>query len=119
MPFYCYTTRDGTTTTVREFPVGKAPARVRLPDRRWARRDIMAEHQRRGNGRQNLGGQYPLVCTALGVHPDEIPESQQFDSRHGVPTEYTPDGDPIMRDKSHYYKYRKVHGFIDRAGYTR
>lgn len=60
---------------------------------------------------------YPLPVEALAVHPDQIGEVRQFDSTHGVPTDYRPDGTPVIRDAGHYRRYRKLHGVHFRNGF--
>ena len=60
---------------------------------------------------------YPIYCETLAVHPDQIGEQRDFDRSHGVPTDYRADGTPIMRDKTHYKRYRKLHGFHQKNGY--
>lgn len=60
---------------------------------------------------------YPLACEALAVHPDQISEAREFDARNGVKTDYRADGTPVMRDPSHYRKYRKLHGFHFKEAY--
>jgi len=60
---------------------------------------------------------YPLPCEALAVHPSQIAEFTATDRAHGVPTEYRPDGTPIMRDAGHYRRYRRLHGFHFNNGF--
>lgn len=69
------------------------------------------------------GGQrpacWPMVCEAAGVHPSQRKEAYEASVKLGVPTDYNKEGDPIIRDRSHYKNYlTKVRGFFDRdAGY--
>ena len=77
------------------------------------RRDFQADF-----GKQRIADTWPLISTAAGVSPDEVPEMMEFDKAHGVPTQYTPDGDPIFTSKGHRKKYCSAHGLYDRsAGY--
>jgi hypothetical protein len=70
------------------------------------------------NGVLHVFGTWPMTSYALGVSSEEVPEMKQFDALHGVPTEYTPDGDPIFTSKSHRAAYCRAHGYFDRnAGY--
>ena len=70
-------------------------------------------------GRQHFGDIWPMPSYAAGVHPKQIPEMSKIDAEHGVPTEYTPDGDPIFTGPRHRKKYCEVHGLFDRnAGHS-
>ena len=63
-------------------------------------------------------GTYPFASSAVGVHPDEVPEMVALDNKLGVPTEYV-DGDPVFTSKSHRKKYCEAHGTFDRnAGFS-
>lgn len=61
---------------------------------------------------------YPLSLESLAIHPSQIAEAREHDARHGVKTDYTPDGRPVMRDPGHYRKYRRLHGAHFKNGYT-
>ena len=62
---------------------------------------------------------WPIVSHALGVHKDQIGLAKKLDRDVGAPpTEYTPDGEPILRDRGHRRDYLKAHQMHDRdAGY--
>ena len=77
-------------------------------------RDFHAE-----SGRQYHGDIWPMASYAAGVHPKQIPEMKKFDREHGVPTDYTEEGDPVLTSPSHRRKYCQAHGLFDRnAGYS-
>lgn len=60
----------------------------------------------------------PIESYAMGVHPSQIQEARAIDEAHGVPTDYTPDGCPILVSQEHRRRYAEAHGFYDRnAGY--
>jgi len=59
-------------------------------------------------------GNWPMTSYAAGVHPKQIPEMVEFDKKHGVPTHYSEDGDPVFTSPSHRRKYCMVHGLFDR-----
>ena len=62
---------------------------------------------------------YPYASDAAGVDPSQIPEQMAHDTEHGVPTEYTRTGEPIMRDAAHRRDYMRANGLFDRnAGYS-
>ncbi len=111
MPTYCYTTPDETETIEEVFSVGKAPAKVRRNGKVYER-DIAAEHQ----GSQDHGGQWPILCDASGVHPDQVPEAMAVAKRKGVPTTFTRDGRAILRDRAHRVAYHRAVGLFDRDG---
>lgn len=60
----------------------------------------------------------PLKSVALAVHVDQIPEAMALAAQAGVPTEFTSDGRPILRDRNHKKRYCRAVGVYDRdAGY--
>ncbi len=78
-------------------------------------RDIRAEHTRF----RNTPGNWPMESYAAGVEPCEIPEMMKIDAEHGVPTDYSSEGDPILRSPQHRKDYCRAHDLFDRnAGYS-
>jgi len=75
--------------------------------RRWRPGDIP------GCNRSNC---WPMASDAMGVHPDQIAEVMEYDRKHGVPTEYTADGRPILTSREHRKRYAEAHRFFDRNG---
>jgi hypothetical protein len=61
--------------------------------------------------------QWPLELDSLAVHPSQIEEARARDRACGVPTEYTPDGRPVMTGPGHYRRYRKINQVHFRNGY--
>jgi hypothetical protein len=79
------------------------------------RRDMQSEQ----SGRRSRCDTYPYPSDALGVNPSQVQQFMENDRKHGVPTEYTPEGQPIMRDRAHRRRYCKLYGVVDRnAGYS-
>lgn len=61
---------------------------------------------------------WPMTMDALAVRPKQIAEAMERDRLHGVPTNYTPQGDPIITDRGHRRDYVRMRGCFDRnAGY--
>ena len=110
MPTYCYTTECGLTFD-RVFPIGKAPPTIKT-FQGVAKRDLAAERKgvpaRKG---------WPIECYASGVNAKDAQKLERHLAERGVPTEVTPDGDPIYRDPTHRKKALKVRGLHDAAGY--
>lgn len=73
------------------------------------RRDFQADF-----GKQRYGDIWPMTSYAAGVHHKQIPEMRKFDKEHGVPTDYSEDGDPVFRGPKHRRKYCEAHGLFDR-----
>lgn len=70
-------------------------------------------------GKQRYGDIWPMASYAAGVHPKQIPEMRKIDEKNGVPTDYTPDGDPIFTGPKHRKRYCEAHGMFDRnAGHS-
>jgi hypothetical protein len=63
-----------------------------------------------------LIGWTPIVSDALAVHPDQVEEATQDAIAKGVPTEFLPDGRPILTSRSHRRDYLRAYGFHDRNG---
>lgn len=61
---------------------------------------------------------YPIKSVALAVHSTQVKEAMEDAAKKGVPTEFTRDGRPILRDASHRRRYLKAYGFIDRNSYN-
>lgn len=67
------------------------------------------------------GGQlpscWPMVSDSMMVHPDQIPEAYEHAKSVGVPTDFTKQGQPILRDPAHRREYaRRVERMHDRNG---
>ena len=111
MPFYCYSTSDGHVEE-RFFRMGEAPATITLDDGRAAERDFAAEHAPR-----RAGSGWPMTCFASGVNAEQSGELRDFLAKAGVPTEVTPDGDPVYTSAAHRKRALKARGFFDRQSY--
>lgn len=61
-------------------------------------------------------GAWPMMSEAMGVQPDQIAEAVANDAKLGVPTEYTRDGRPILRDRKHRQQFLKAHHMRDNHG---
>jgi hypothetical protein len=61
--------------------------------------------------------QWPIYSEAAGVHPDQINEAKDNLQKQGVPTDFTPDGRLIFRDRMHRRKVLKAMGLVDRSSY--
>lgn len=56
----------------------------------------------------------PKLSDALAVHPDQVPEAAEHARRHGVPTDFAPDGRCIVTSRAHQKKLCKLYGFHNR-----
>lgn len=114
MPVYCFQCPKCGTNSEVVRPMADAEKPLRCSCKAAMVRDLKAEH----GGRRITGG-WPMVSTAAGINPDEVEEFKKIDARHGVPTQYTPDGDPIFTSRSHRKRYLQLHNLFDRdAGYS-
>ena len=73
------------------------------------RRDFQADF-----GKHQPCSTWPMESYAAGVHPKQVPEMRAIDKKHGVPTDYTSDGDPVFRGPAHRRRYCEAHGLYDR-----
>lgn len=58
----------------------------------------------------------PKYSDALKVHPKQVKEAMERDKRAGVPTDYLPDGRPIIVSRAHQKRLIKSLGFANRDG---
>lgn len=76
----------------------------------------------RDYGADTFGGTpaegWPLLSTAMGVHPDQREWAYNDSCAKGVPTQFAADGRAIFTDRNHRARFLKAHGFRDNdAGY--
>lgn len=57
-----------------------------------------------------------MASDAMMVHPTQIEEQTQLCRQLGIPTDYLPDGRPILRDAGHRKALARAHHMIDRNG---
>ena len=58
----------------------------------------------------------PTLSEALAVHPAQVAEATADAKARGVPTEFMPDGRPVMRSREHQRQYLKAYGFHNNDG---
>jgi sugar/nucleoside kinase (ribokinase family) len=115
MPTYCFRRADGSVVTRFYHMRDEIPRRIVCDDGEEAVRDLKAEH----DGPHASPGCWPMTSIALGVHPAQVGDAVAEAKRKGVPTEFLPDGRPILRDRAHRRAYMKALGYFDRdAGYS-
>lgn len=115
MPTFCYSrTVDGRKHTIERFyPFGKEPKTVTVDGSRY-RRDLAAEWC--GGKAEDLTQAWPILSDSIGVHPSQVKEAEEHAKKHGVPTEFTPDGRCILRNKQHRKAYAELIGHYDLNG---
>lgn len=70
-------------------------------------------------GRGGCRGGAGWKSAALGVSPDQIPETMEYLRASGVPTEFSSDGDAIVTGDRHAKRIAKASGMFDgRHGYV-
>lgn len=110
MGVYCYTNGDDTIECY--FP-------SHLPKPKKIRRNGLTYH--RDFSAESVGVPsskgWPMECVASGVAPSQAQELRDFYRKNGVPTEVTPDGNPIYKNAAHRRKALKARGLNDRSGY--
>lgn len=57
----------------------------------------------------------PIASDALAVHPRQVKEAIADSIKKGVPTEFLPDGRPVLRTRQHKKAYTHAYGFFDKA----
>lgn len=111
MPIYCYETEDGKILE-KFFVAGQAPRTLTYARRKQAIRAYAAERK----GFPPKKG-WPLTCFASGVNAEQAGELRTLLRDAGVPTEVTPDGDPVYRDAAHRKKALKARGMVDKSSF--
>jgi len=62
---------------------------------------------------------WPLHSDAMGVNPKQIPEAMANAKKHGVPLEFTSEGEAIFTSARHRKAYCEKFGYVDNnAGYA-
>lgn len=69
-----------------------------------------------GRMRGHMMHEFNHPLESLAVHPDNIAEAVEYDSKHGVPTDYDSWGRPIMKNRAHQKNYLKIHGVFNKDG---
>lgn len=69
-----------------------------------------------GAGSSSLAQWKPVISDALAVHPRQVKEAEQSAAAKGIPTQFLPDGRPILTSRQHRKKYLRAYGFHDRDG---
>lgn len=67
-------------------------------------------------GAAHTPGAWPMVSEAMGVQPDQIAEAAAHARSNGVPTEFTPDGRAIVRDRKHRRDLLRLYRYHDKQG---
>ena len=115
MPLYCYTCETCGKTQERAFGMkeGHPANTVCLDCGGNAVRDVVADMR---STVHSTGAGWPMLSDAMGVHPDQIPEAREHAARHGIPTDFAPDGRAILRSCDHRKRYGELIGMYDRNG---
>lgn len=59
----------------------------------------------------------PQPSDALAVHPKQVKEATEYARSRGVPTDYLPDGRPLVRSCAHQKALAKLSGARPMRGY--
>jgi hypothetical protein len=54
----------------------------------------------------------PMKSRALKVHPSQVEEAREFAAKNDCPTDYLPDGHPVITSSRQFRKLAKLAGFI-------
>lgn len=52
----------------------------------------------------------PMASRGLAVQPKQVKEATEFAAKNGVPTEYLPDGRPMIVSSRHFRELAKLSG---------
>ena len=59
---------------------------------------------------------WPMISEAMGVQPEQVSEAASHARSNGVPTDFTPDGRVIVRDRKHRRELLRLYGMHDNQG---
>ena len=112
---YCYICEHCGEKAELSRPAKDYKKKARCPGcKKSMRRNLVAE----GAGQGAASGTYPMESDAAGVHPAQIKEAMAFDRRHGVPTNYSKEGNPFYTSRDHRRRHNEANGLYDRnAGF--
>lgn len=116
MPIYCYITNDGAIIERFMSMHEEHPQFIELEDGAQAERCLAAE--RKSLQTETNPGWPMQPCTASGVQPWQAQELRDHLKKSGVPTEVTPQGDPIYTSRSHRKAALKARNMHDRADFV-
>lgn len=114
MPIYCYELKSNGVTQVIErwSDTAKPPSSI-IVNGKSAKRTLKG---------QSLSvpatSGWPITCYASGVNAEDAGELRDHLAQKGVPTEVTPDGDPVYTDAVHQRKALKARGFRNKTDYN-
>jgi hypothetical protein len=116
MPMYEFKTDDGEIVELflsfAEFDRRVNDGQIKLDDGRIAKTYFNPD-----SGISTCPSNYPMVCTAIGVHPSQIKAHTEHLRSIGCgDVEHTKDGDVILRSKGQRKKVCEALGFFDRNG---
>jgi hypothetical protein len=66
--------------------------------------------------RRKERAKWPIISDAMAVNPEHIGKAKAALKEHGVKTDYTPTGEPILRSAAHRKAHAIAMGFYDRNG---
>ncbi len=60
---------------------------------------------------------WPRESMAMAVNPEDVRAAAEYARKHGVPTEYTKTGEPILTSHEHQRRYCRAMGYYERSSY--
>ena len=120
MPTYCYSNSDG--VTIERFFHMKEDLPKVVMDYTTARETQSSPLFTRDYSKERKSLQtetstgWPMEpCVSSGVDPSQAQELRDHLKKHGVPTEVTPQGDPIYRTPTHQKRALACRGMHNKA----
>lgn len=115
MPTYCYTCPECSSQFERTRPIAECRAKTLCECGSVAERDIVREQRGTFHAYEAT---YPRLSNALACHPDQVGEMTAEATRREVPTEFSQEGQAVIRSRSHQKKYEEAFGYFNKdAGY--
>lgn len=113
MPLYCYVCEKCQFTDDRFAAMKDSGQFVPCPNCNGA---MQRDYETEQGGRRSIQAGWPMMSEACAVDPDQIPEATATMKALGVPTEFSREGCPIFRDRSHRKKFLESQGMFDKDG---
>jgi len=117
MPVYAFRCEKCGTPEEKVFEVEKRKSEIKCGSCGGkSERDFCAEHDKSNTAPDAYSR--PLISESMGVGPDQAKEATRRYAEAGCPTDFTPDGQCIIRSRSHRNKLLQLNGMRDNdAGY--
>lgn len=109
---YVYETPDGARHDL-DFPFGTAPPTFKIGRKTARLVPCCGTFQRVSSKSGRIAAKWPIKSESMGVHSSQVKDCREWSKKQGCPTDYTPDGRPILTSEHHRNRFCKMAGFAN------